>query len=118
MRADFGRTGMRPAEHASVVGPREAEHSYRPFKRLPRRSRQLTTMLCMLVELRKDAGLNQTALADRLGITQSEVSKYERGERVLDLPRLRDWLLALEIEFTPFFAALERELQRQDAGIA
>ena len=45
--------------------------------------------------LRKEAGLNQSALAARLRITQSEVSKYERGERVLNETRLRAWLSAL-----------------------
>ena len=49
----------------------------------------------VLVQLRKDAGLNQAALAARLRITQSQVSKYERGERVLDETRLRAWLSAL-----------------------
>ena len=49
----------------------------------------------VLVQLRKDAGLNQAALAARLRITQSQVSKYERGERVLDEARLRAWLSAL-----------------------
>ena len=49
----------------------------------------------VLVQLRKDAGLNQAALAARLRITQSQVSKYERGERVLDETRLRAWLRAL-----------------------
>ena len=47
------------------------------------------------MQLRKDAGLNQAALAARLRITQSQVSKYERGERVLDETRLRAWLSAL-----------------------
>jgi transcriptional regulator with XRE-family HTH domain len=45
----------------------------------------------VLVQLRKDAGLNQAALAARLRITQSQVSKYERGERVLDETRLSAW---------------------------
>ena len=49
----------------------------------------------VLVQLRKDAGLNQAALAARLRITQSQVSKYERGERVLGETRLRAWLSAL-----------------------
>ena len=48
-----------------------------------------------LVLLRKEAGLDQSALAARLRITQSEVSKYERGERVLNETRLRAWLSAL-----------------------
>ena len=51
----------------------------------------------LLVQLRKEAGLNQAALAARLRITQSQVSKYERGERVLDEKRTRAWLSALAV---------------------
>lgn len=69
----------------------------------------------MLVRLRAEAGLDQTALADRLGITQSEVSKLERGERVLDVLWLRAWLRALGVEFARFAAALDHELDRFDA---
>ena len=56
---------------------------------------QRETMLHLLVQWRKGAGLNQTSLAERLGITQSEVSKFERGERGLDARRLRAWLHVL-----------------------
>ena len=47
------------------------------------------------MRLRKEAGLNQAVLAARLRITQSEVSKYERGERILSETRLHAWLSAL-----------------------
>ena len=33
------------------------------------------------LDLRKTLGLNQTELADRLGMTQPMVSRIERGER-------------------------------------
>ena len=69
----------------------------------------------MLVQLREASALNQTALADRLGITQSEVSKFERGERALDVVRLRAWLRALGIEWAPFAHALDRELDQVEA---
>jgi transcriptional regulator with XRE-family HTH domain len=83
--------------------------------RQPVWSKQQAVLLRMLAQLREDASLNQGALADRLGITQSEVSKFERGERVLDALRLRAWLHALGIEFASFAAALDRELDRLDA---
>jgi len=67
-------------------------------------------MLRTLVQWREAAGVNQTTLAARLGITQSEVSKFERGERALDGLRLRAWLRALGIEWTPFADGLDREL--------
>lgn len=37
------------------------------------------------IQARKNAGLTQVDLADRLGRPQSFVSKYERGERKLDV---------------------------------
>ena len=58
-------------------------------------ARSPAAMRGALVQLRKEAGLNQAALAARLRITQSQVSKYERGERALDEKRLRAWLSAL-----------------------
>ena len=44
--------------------------------------------LDVLVKLRKSAGLTQWELADRLGKTQSFISKSERGERRLDVIEL------------------------------
>lgn len=43
---------------------------------------QLTSLLR---GIRQEAGLTQTALADRLHQSQSYVSKYESGEQRLDL---------------------------------
>ncbi|HEX4511379.1 MAG TPA: helix-turn-helix transcriptional regulator [Burkholderiaceae bacterium] len=73
---------------------------------------QREAMRRVLVRMREAAGFNQTALAARLGITQSEVSKFERGERCLDVLRLRAWLHCLEMSFRRFADALERELDR------
>ena len=92
-----------------VLAPLELERAGRPM-RLPLRCEQQAALLRLLASLREDAGLNQRALADRLGITQSEVSKFERGERALDVLRLRAWLRALEIEFAWFADALDQEL--------
>lgn len=38
-----------------------------------------------LIKAREDAGITQAELAARLGRTQSFVSKYEQGERRLDV---------------------------------
>lgn len=46
---------------------------------------------------RKDAGVSQAELADRLQDTQSFVSKIERGERRLDVVELMGFCEALEI---------------------
>lgn len=46
--------------------------------------------LCALLrELRRDAGLTQVDVAERLDVPQSFVSKYESGERRLDVIELR-----------------------------
>ena len=42
----------------------------------------------LLREVREEAGLRQTELAEHLGKPQSFVSKYESGERRLDLIEL------------------------------
>ena len=42
-------------------------------------------LLAMLVQARKDAGLTQAEVARRLGKPQSFVSKYENGERRIDV---------------------------------
>lgn len=38
---------------------------------------------------RKDAGLDQTAVANALGVTQSAISKIESGQRRIDLIQLK-----------------------------
>ncbi|MDZ7881785.1 MAG: helix-turn-helix transcriptional regulator [Mycobacterium sp.] len=45
--------------------------------------------LCALLrQLRRDADLTQVEVAERLGVPQSFVSKYETGERRLDVIEL------------------------------
>lgn len=45
--------------------------------------------MVLLRGYREEAGLRQTELAERLGRPQSFVSKYEAGERRLDLVELK-----------------------------
>jgi transcriptional regulator with XRE-family HTH domain len=52
--------------------------------------------LCeLLIAARKANGLSQAALAERLGWLQTVISKYERGERRLDLVEFLDVARAL-----------------------
>lgn len=68
----------------------------------------------ILLELLKEARLvrevNQTELAERLGITQSIVSKCERGERRLDIIELRQWCQAIDVPFGLFVERFEEAL--------
>lgn len=65
--------------------------------------------LALLVAQRKKAGLTQHALALRLSRPQSFVSKYEKGERRLDV--IEFLAVADAIGFDP--AALIRRIRRQ-----
>lgn len=60
--------------------------------------------------LRKEAGLRQVELAERLGVPQSFVSKYESGERRLDILELRACCAALGISLEEFVRKLEEAL--------
>ena len=68
----------------------------------------------MLVELlrqvREDAGLRQGDVAERLGAHQSFVSRYESGERGIDLVDLRRLVLALGITLPEFVERYESAL--------
>ena len=47
-----------------------------------------------MAALRKQAGLSQVQLADRLGVGQSLISKVERGESYVDVLFFVDWCRA------------------------
>lgn len=42
-----------------------------------------------LIELRKEAGLSQESLAERLNISRQAISKWERGESTPDIDNLK-----------------------------
>lgn len=74
-------------------------------------SRHNEVFLAMLRGLRTTRRLRQADLADRLGRGQGLVSKVERGERRLDVIELRDWLTALDADFTGFVSSLDAQLR-------
>lgn len=61
----------------------------------------------MLREARLAAGLHQSELAERIGADQSFVSRYERGERRLDLVELSAICTACGIQLSVFVEAFE-----------
>ena len=66
----------------------------------------------LLVETRKSAGVRQVDLAERLGTTQSYVSKVEQGDLRLDVIQLRAVCLALNTGLREFVFELEKRLAR------
>ncbi len=63
----------------------------------------------MLRRLRSERGLNQEQLAAKLGVRQEWVSRYEVGERRLDVVELADIAAALGVTVTEI-------LQEADIG--
>lgn len=68
----------------------------------------------MLIETRKAAGLTQSALAKRLGRDQSFVSKYERGERRIDVVEFLAIAKALRADPGKLLRRLQGAGQRGD----
>lgn len=62
----------------------------------------------LLADARQAAGLTQVALAKRLGRPQSFVSKFERGERRLDVIEFLDVARALRVDPAQIIAEIER----------
>ncbi len=52
----------------------------------------------LLVNYRNDAGHTQSSFGGKIGLFQSEVSKYERGVRRLDVVELIEIAEALDID--------------------
>ena len=65
-------------------------------------------LAALLRQVRLDANLTQSQLADKIGQTQSYVSKYENGEQRLDLIELEVVCNAVGISLSDF---VERYLE-------
>ena len=65
----------------------------------------------LLKELRVNAGLRQIDVASGLGIQQSMVSKYEVGERRLDILEIRELCKLFGISLSSFIELLEDRLE-------
>ncbi len=65
----------------------------------------------LLRDTRQAAGMTQSDLAEKLGKTQSIVSKFERGEVRLDLIQFRTVCHALGTTLPAFVGELEKRLQ-------
>jgi ribosome-binding protein aMBF1 (putative translation factor) len=72
---------------------------------------QQKKLLVLLRGVRVDAGLTQSELASRLSRDQTFVSKYESGERRLDVLELRDVCQAIGTDFVTFIRRLDKDLR-------
>ena len=61
----------------------------------------------LLRDLRLEKDLRQTDIAERLGETQSYVSRYEKGDQRLDLVELRAICRALQVSLSEVVSRLD-----------
>lgn len=78
--------------------------------KIPNEIRQREKFLLLLKEMRQKQGVTQVELAEKLGVPQSFVSKYESGERQLDILELRQICQFIGISFDNFVHQLEEKL--------
>lgn len=76
-------------------------------------TREYGILTALLRDVRQKAGLTQVQIAEKLGETQSFVSKCERGERRLDLVQLQQFCRILGIELRSFVAEYESRVKRK-----
>lgn len=71
-------------------------------------TKQYRVCLDWLIQARKDAGLTQQQVADKLGRPQSFVAKYEGGERRLDVVEFVEIAKALGANPKAFISDLQK----------
>jgi len=74
---------------------------------------QYAILLELLAKTRAHSGVTQNELAKRLKMTQSSVSKVERGERRLDVIELHAWCRALGAPFKTVMSELDQRLGKE-----
>ncbi|MEZ4819968.1 MAG: helix-turn-helix transcriptional regulator [Bdellovibrionota bacterium] len=70
-------------------------------------------LLNFLKQIRSESGITQVELAKKLGVHQSFVSKYEAGERRLDILELKKICEVLNIDF---FKTIKRLVTSVDSN--
>ena len=78
-------------------------------------SQDYSFFLVLLRKIRKQSGLTQQQLAQKLNQSQSFVSKCERGERRIDIVELRDFCVAMGVSLRSFIEELELGLEDEEA---
>ena len=80
------------------------------------RRREWAALLLVLRQVRREAGLRQVDLAERLGRPQSLVSDLESGQRRLDVVELRTICHALGLPLEEFIRRWEERLRDDLSG--
>ena len=78
--------------------------------KIPNETRQREKLLLLLRELRQEKKILQVDIAEQIEVPQSFVSKYESGERRLDILELRRICQLLDISLQDFVKKLEERL--------
>lgn len=71
----------------------------------------------LLKEIRRDRNLTQVELAAVLEQSQSFVSKYESGERTLNILEVRSVCRGLGVSFLDFCARLEKRIAHLEGSL-
>jgi transcriptional regulator with XRE-family HTH domain len=74
-------------------------------------STQYAAFLNVLRHTRRRAGLTQIQLAEKIGETQTFVSKCERGERRVDVVELRAFCQAFGMPLKQFVTVFEKAME-------
>lgn len=69
----------------------------------------------LLREARRRAGLSQAELASRAGVPRSAIGRWERGEVLPSLERLRELIRACDLELT--FGIANADLEQHDRSL-
>lgn len=67
-----------------------------------------------IAELRKEQSMTQKELADKLGVTDKAVSKWERGKGIPDVDSIERLSDVLGVSVSELFAAKRDEIQNND----
>lgn len=74
---------------------------------------EYAAVLRLLREAREEAGLTQVDLAEKLGQSQSFVSKLERGDRRIDIVQLRTLCHTYGLTLSSFVERWEQALAKK-----
>ena len=82
--------------------------------KIPNEKCNYEKLLILLKEIRQQHGIRQVELAEQLSVPQSFVSKYESGERQLNILELRRICQVIGVPFDDFIQQLEEKLNETE----